>query len=231
MNLLTTVGLPALSVVSSATVAIGVKGMEVRSKRHDRDHALSLDLTKRIWDAKREALQTIVGACTAIKQQSQPVLTGPVADRAKQRRVNAVLALSQARDDLDQKGGLGAVLAWAEEPTRLEIEKLFDVIDIELAMHTRALRTIKTLPTLGISPDASDIEVKVAGDNVAIPKDAYERLTLVGNAMKQAEQSIGTNSRLNADTLIELCNNVIQKAYEDLRGKYGPNPENPKTKK
>ena len=70
LSALATVLVPVVSVVSTATVAIWTKRIDVRSKRDDREHALLLDFEQRAGEEKKVALKTLLSATMRVRRSA-----------------------------------------------------------------------------------------------------------------------------------------------------------------
>lgn len=214
-----------MSIISSAAVAIGVKGMELRDKRNDRQHQQGLELTKRTWEAKRDALQSIINSSSRIRDRCRRPGSGKGTpeEQLRRKRIDIVITLAEERKALDDRGGRGALIAWAEQPARGSIEELLDIIDAELHLHRGVLESLDVLDPL--APKQEDLDVIIKGPNhVAIRKEHFEALKAVGEAKTELRNKIGTLSKMDLRALSDQCDKVIELAVEDLRGRYGPNP-------
>ena len=195
--------------------------MDLKARDAERRHEIALDLSSRMWDAKRAALLGIIGSCIRIKQRCQPVASdgGDNEQRAIEQRAEAIRALAQERKDLDNApGGRGELIAWAEEPTRRAIEQLFELIDAEVQTWRSALGNLEA---------ASQLQHEALG---ALPKDLgnpemkkrFEEARNYGALVRGRIQEIGSGSKLDVQALGDLCDKVIRGAREDLRGQHGP---------
>jgi hypothetical protein len=221
LPLLATVGLPALSIVATAGVTIGAKAMDLKARNAERRHEIALDLSSRMWDAKRAALLGIIGSCVRIKQRCQPVASdgGDSELRAIEQRAEAIRALAQERKDLDNTpGGRGALIAWAEEPTRQAIEQLLELIDAEVEPWRSALGNLEA--ALQLQRDALGALPKELGSPEV--KKRLDEARSFSTLARDHSQEIGSGSNLDLEALADLCDKVIRGAREDLRGQHGP---------
>ncbi len=217
LPLLTTVGLPALSIVATAGVTLGVKAIDLRARDAERRHEAAQGLITRMWDAKRAALQGIIGSCVRISQQCRLINThGSDKDgREIEHRTGLLrLLMEELKEIAAAPGGRGALIAWVEEPTRHAIERLFDVIDAELEEHRSALGSLRA---------AIELQSKAIG---ALPEDMgdpdtrkrIDNFNIYNNMVRDLTQDIGSGSKLDLNALADLCDNVIREARHDLRG-------------
>lgn len=219
LQLLTTVGLPALSIVATAGVALGVKAMDLRARNAERRHEVARGLDTRMWDAKRAALEAISGSCVRIRQQCRQVdAQGSNKHEIEHRTGVLCVLVEECKEIIAAPGGRGAVIAWVEEPTRHAIEWLFNVIDAELVEHRSALGSLRAATELQgkvirvLPEDVGDPETRKGIDDFKTYNDMAGGLT----------QDIGSGSKLDLNALADLCDKVIREARDDLRGQHGP---------
>lgn len=87
------VDIAAISVVSSAVVAIGTVAVNFLSGERQRKHETDLDFEARVWEKKSAALFTVIEHCRALAD------SGPV---TADNRTEYALALSRTLDDLQE---------------------------------------------------------------------------------------------------------------------------------
>lgn len=205
--------------MATAGVALGIKAIDLKARNAERRHEVALDLSTRMWDAKRAALEGIIGSCVRIRQACQQHSDSDTGAPTTTQRTEVIRTLAQEGKDLDRApGGRGALIAWTEEPTRQAVERLLDVIDTEVQAHGSALGSLKA---------ALQLQNKAIG---ALPEDVgnpetrkrIDDFKTYNTMVRELTEKVGSSSRLDLKYLATLCDNAIREAREDLRGRYGP---------
>jgi len=202
LTALATVLVPVVSVLSTATVAIWTKRIDVRSKRDDREHALRMDFEQRAGEEKKVALKTLLAATMRVRRGAEPLAGAQ--QTVEQRRAEAIEELYEFRGRLGLDDGVAEVLIYAAEPVRKLTEQLLDEWDRQFRDHGYSLAQLDTC------------KQQLAGtcDDQA-----------TWTALKQEEASwlrrLGEESDLDVDALLALCDRTVEAARKDLRGGYG----------
>ncbi|WP_082570244.1 hypothetical protein [Mycobacterium sp. Root135] len=205
LTALATVLVPVVSVVSTATVAIWTKRIDVRSKRDDREHALVLDFEQRAGEEKKVALKTLLSATMRVRRGAEPLAGAH--QTVEQRRSEAIEELYELRGRLGLDDGVAEVLIYAAEPVRQLTELLLDEWDRQFRDHGYSLTQLDTCKQQLVAPCDDQQE---------------------WNALKSEEAAwlkrLGEESDLDVDALLALCDRTIAAARKDLRGGFGVEP-------
>ena len=142
LSFLATALVPVVSVISTATVAIWTKRIDLRSKRDDREHSLRLDFEQRAGEEKKAALKTLLGATMRVRRGAEPLAGAH--QTAEQRRAEAIEELYEFRSRLGLDDGVSEVLIYAAEPVRQLTESLLDEWDRQFRDHGYSLAQLDT---------------------------------------------------------------------------------------
>ncbi|MCV7423940.1 hypothetical protein H7K45_25635 [Mycobacterium yunnanensis] len=202
LSALATVLVPVVSVLSTATVAIWTKRIDVKSKRDDREHALRMDFEQRAGEEKKIALKTLLAATMRVRRGAEPLVGAQ--QTVAQRRAEAIEELYAFRGRLGLDDGVAEVLIYAAEPVRELTEQLLDEWDRQFRDHGYSLAQLDTCK-----------------QQLSTPCDDQAAWT----ALKEEEASwlrrLGEESDLDVDALLALCDRTTAAARKDLRGGYG----------
>lgn len=202
LSFVATALVPIVSVVSTATVAIWTKRIDVRSKRDDREHALRLDFEQRAGQEKKAALKTLLAATMRVRRGAEP-LAG--ADQTiEQRRSEAIEELYEFRGRLGLDDGVSEVLIYAAEPVRQLTEQLLDEWDRQFRENGYSLAQLDTCK-----------------QQLLATCDDQQRWTDLKGEEASWLRRLGEESELDVDALLSLCERTIEAARRDLRGGYG----------
>ncbi|GAB7069380.1 hypothetical protein H7J06_29320 [Mycobacterium hodleri] len=193
---------PVVSVVSTATVAIWTKRIDVRSKRDDREHALRLDFEQRAGQEKKVALKTLLAATMRVRRGAEP-LAG-TDQTVEQRRSEAIEELYEFRGRLGLDDGVSEVLIYAAEPVRQLTELLLDEWDRQFRDNGYSLAQLDTCK-----------------QQLLVTCDDQQRWTELKGEEATWLRRLGEESDLDVDALLSLCERTIEAARKDLRGGYG----------
>ncbi|KAA0094697.1 hypothetical protein CIW49_24390 [Mycolicibacterium sp. P1-18] len=202
LSFLTTALVPIVSVVSTATVAIWTKRLDLRSKRDDRQHSLRLDFEQRAGEEKKAALKTLLAATMRVRRGAEP-LAG-AGQTVEQRRSEAIEELYEFRGRLGLDDGVSEVLIYAAEPVRQLTEQLLDEWDRQFRDHGYSLAQLDTCK-----------------QQLVAPCDDPQRWTDLKAEEASWLRRLGEESDLDVDALMALCERTVAAARKDLRGGYG----------
>jgi hypothetical protein len=219
MTLVATIVVPTVSVIATATVAIWSKLIDASTKREDRDHERALDYEQRVWQAKNDALKRLISACRFVKSEAQ--LNTPHENR---RRAVSVQALHGFRDRIGGEDGITEIMAYAAEPVCEALDAMLDQVKTQSQRHENELRNLKGIePLLDRRVEVPTVLPEGMSESSVleeIMEELEERKSLVRNQQMNLEK-IGSESDLDLDALIALCDGVIDVARKDLQGRYG----------
>jgi hypothetical protein len=202
LSFLTTALVPVVSVISTATVAIWTKRIDLRSKRDDREHSLRLDFEQRAGEEKKAALKTLLSATMRVRRGAEPLAGAH--QTVEQRRAEAIEELYEFRGRLGLDDGVSEVLIYAAEPVRQLTEDLLDEWDRQFRDHGYSLTQLDTCK-----------------QQLLVTCDDQQRWTDLKGEEASWLRRLGEESDLDVDALLSLCVRTIEAARKDLRGGYG----------
>jgi len=207
---------PIVSVASTATVAIWTKRIDARTRREDRAQALILDYEKRAADDKKAVLKALISATLYVKRGAQYV-GADFADDSK-RRAEAIRQLYEFRMRLGLDDGIAELMVYAAGPVRDLVDLLLDEWDLQFREHGYSLTQLD-------SCKQQLIECAVDGptsDEATVYFDGEKKWSELKKQETVWLDKLGTQSGLDLDALIALCDRTLKAAHKDLRGGYGP---------
>lgn len=202
LSFLATALVPVVSVVSTATVAIWGKRIDVRSKQDDRRHALLLDFEQRAGEEKKVALKTLLAATMRVKRGAEPLAGAHQTE--EQRRSEAIAELYELRGRLGLDDGVAEVLIYASEPVRQLTEQLLDEWDRQFRDSGYSLTQLDSCK-----------------QQLQTPCDDQDQWTALKDEEAAWLKRLGDEANFDVDALLALCERTIAAARKDLRGGYG----------
>jgi hypothetical protein len=220
MNWITLVAnalVPLASVISTATVAIWTKRIDARNKAEDRRHERVLDFEKRAADDKKAVLKSLISATVYVKRAAQYEGVGTAEEIASQRRAEAIRELYDFRMRLGLDDGIAELLVYAAPPVRDVVNLLLDEWDRQFREHGYSLTQLDSCKrelaqTTACSAPREDVTVYYEGELKWSELRKVETVWL---------ERLGSESDLDLDALVELCDRTLEAAHKDLRGGYG----------
>ncbi|MET0455326.1 MAG: hypothetical protein ABW137_26095 [Mycobacterium sp.] len=219
MNWMTVVAnaiVPIVSVVSSAAVAIWTKRLDARNRRDDRRHERTLDFEKRAADDKKAVLKALISATLYVKRGAQYTGTADGAE-VDRRRAEAIGELYEFRMRLGLDDGVAELMIYAAPPVREMANLLLDEWDRQFRERGYSLTQLDSCKRQ-LAQTAVDVP----------PPD--ESTVYFGGERKWSElkkeeigwlERLGSESDLDLDALVDLCDRTLEVAHRDLRGGYG----------
>lgn len=194
-------------IASTALVAVAAQVGTALTKRVDRKQAFQLDFDKRVWEAKSAALVSVIAKCQRLKDATDVDPPGGPSPRDTNREARRKLLVIQEFDaiGLDLYGGTGAdLLAYADESVRKPFAELSKLISHEYVQQMERLVEIESIKRAKESAvDEADFDVSASLRQQEV----------------KAEIALGNASTLEVDALAKLCDQILEAARKDLRGK------------
>lgn len=191
-------------IASTAFVAVAAQVGTAATKRGDRKHASQLDFNKRVWDSKSAALVSVITQCQFLKDAADvdlPDIRSTYRD-PRRRRGSVVMACEELGNLYD---GIGAdLLAFADKSVAKPFAEVSKLVNRERSQHHSLLLRIQRRKT----------EEAQAVDEM--DSEASNRFR---NFEAAAQSVLGDASTLDVDALVKLCDQTIDAARKDLRGK------------
>lgn len=220
MNWMTLVGnalVPLASVISSATVAIWTKRIDARNKAQDRLHERVLDFEKRAAEDKKAVLKSLISATVYVKRAAQYQGVGTPEEIASQRRAEAIRELYDFRMRLGLDDGVAELMVYAAPPVRDLVTIFLDEWDRQFREHGYSLTQLDSCKrelaqTTACPPPREDATVFYEGE-------------LKWSELRKLEtgwlERLGSESDIDLDALVDLCDRTLEAAHKDLRGGFG----------
>ena len=220
MNWTTLVGnalVPLASVISSAAVAIWTKRIDARNKEADRRHERILDFEKRAADDKKAVLKSLISATIYVKRAAQYEGVGTPEEIASQRRAEAIRELYDFRMRLGLDDGVAELMVYAAPLVRDMVNRLLDEWDRQFREHGYSLTQLDSCKrqlaqTTACPAPQEDVTVYYEGEVKWSELRKVETVWL---------DRLGSESDLDLDALVNLCDRTLEAAHKDLRGGYG----------
>jgi hypothetical protein len=220
MNWTTLVGnalVPLASVISSAAVAIWTKRIDARNKEADRRHERILDFEKRAADDKKAVLKSLISATIYVKRAAQYEGVGTPEEIASQRRAEAIRELYDFRMRLGLDDGVAELMVYAAPLVRDMVNRLLDEWDRQFREHGYSLTQLDSCKrqlaqTTACPAPQEDVTVYYEGEVKWSELRKVETVWL---------DRLGSESDLDLDALVDLCDRTLEAAHKDLRGGYG----------
>jgi len=216
MTLLANALVPLASVTSSAAVAIWTKRIDARNKAEDRRHERVLDFEKRAADDKKAVLKSLISATVYVKRAAQYKGAGTAEEIASQRRAEAIRELYDLRMRLGLDDGVAELLVYAAPPVRDVVSLLLDEWDRQFREHGYSLTQLDSCKRQLAQTTACPAPLEDA--------TVYYEGELKWSELRKQEtvflDSLGRESDLDLDALVDLCDRTLEAAHKDLRGGY-----------
>jgi len=208
---------PLASVISSAAVAIWTKRIDARNKAEDRRHERVLDFEKRAAEDKKAVLKSLISATIYVKRAAQYEGAGTAEEIASQRRAEAIRELYDFRMRLGLDDGVAELMVYAAPPVRDMVSRLLDEWDRQFREHGYSLTQLDSCKrqlaqTTACPAPQEDVTVYYEGELKWSELRKVETVWL---------DRLGTESDLDLDALVDLCDRTLEAAHKDLRGGYG----------
>jgi ParB-like chromosome segregation protein Spo0J len=210
---------PVTSVVVTGLLAIWSDINDVRAKREDRQHAQALGYEKRVWQAKSDALRTLISASRLVKRKAQIAQQAGTEDR--KASVNLIQALDEFEINIGGEGGISEIVAYAAEPVRDALDEMLRLIEEQTGPDREQLSIIrKSKMQLRLLKQAAKDEDNPEVTDLDLKNLQQENATLRERRMK-ASAEIEADADIDVDAVVELCDRVIDVARQDIQGRSG----------
>jgi hypothetical protein len=198
------------------------KHIDAKSKKADRQHERALDYEQRIWQAKNDALKRLISACRFVKWQ----LTSAENTAENYRRGVTIRALDLFRERIGGEDGISEIEAYAAEPVRTALDEILQEVNEQRRIHRSPLSLLRRIGTqlMAIKDPLPDVLGTTLTETMeSLSEDAQELVHQHGRLLGQRSQAlydIGNESDLDVNSVIALCDRVIDVARKDLQGRY-----------
>jgi hypothetical protein len=213
---------PVTSVLVTGGVALWSKIIDARSRREDREHAGKLDYEGRVWQAKNEALRTIITACRYVKSEAQRKRW--LSSHDEVHRVDSlaltVRAVYRFKERLGGEDGISEITALAAQPVREALDEMLALSDAQPQKHALQLQILARIDP---QVEASKKEKLGAAARDLSPEEATNRLhehAALLSKQEDALQKIAQTTDIDVDAVIKLCDKTIDVARQDLQDRY-----------
>jgi hypothetical protein len=188
--------------------------IDARTRQADRRHERALDYEKRAWEAKNDALKSLISGCRYVKRRAEiEENAGDIIGRAV-----TIRALDLFRERIGGEDGISEVTAYAAEPVRQALDEMLKEVDAQHRKHSEHLRKLESV---GTRWDALFRQPETDESSTELPQiQRLEQLASLRSERKQALEAIGRTSGLEVDEVIALCDKVIDAAGKDVKVGY-----------
>lgn len=202
-------------VLVTQLVNVWNKRIDAGNRREDRQHERALDYEQRAWQAKSDALKHLISAGRFITWQAKS--PGAENTNEKFRRARTIRALDLFRDKIGGEDGISEVTAYAAEPVCKALGDVLDVVDVQRIRH---LKRLKSLRDIGKRMDTLRDEFLAVGPEVPDADDKLEMRLIMLNLRQRELEALGNDSDLDVDSVLALCDRLINVAQTDLKGRF-----------
>ncbi|OBB03293.1 hypothetical protein A5662_12210 [Mycobacteriaceae bacterium 1482268.1] len=192
-----------------ATAAVAISGQVFGwlGRRGDREHESALEYEKRAWEKKNPALENLIRDVSLLRRSTEPnndwTPQGITANRQLARR--RVAALQTYDEFLRSRLDTTAVLAYASPSVRKLVQQLDDTLRAQFATATLI--------------NLNNLRKRAQEKEEAIDAGNFDEAASLRQAEVVHAETIGTDVTLDVDGVQRLCDQILDAARNDLRGK------------
>lgn len=212
-----TAGVSLAGVGSTLTGVIVTQVLTARAKSADRQQERALNYEQRVWEAKNDALKSLISACRFVKSLGH--LSDAEDADENRRRAAMIRALDQFIERIGDDGGISEVTAYAAEPVRQALEEVLAEVSAQRREHNDQLFSLRRVGTQ-LSAVMRQPVTDDSGAELPEADELFRRRANLWRERGEVLDAIGGASGLDVERVTALCDRVIDVARNDLQGRY-----------
>lgn len=209
---------PVVSVVVTAGTAVWSKIIDARSKREDRANARAIDYEGRVWQAKNDVLRRLISACREVKLRAVTYQTQPDPDDLEYNIVQLAQAMGTFENAVGGEEGISEITAYSAEPVRYAVDEMLARFAEDLAPVAVPLLVYRNAE-LQLKMLKQQPKYSLGSAEPGKAKRDEERSALCERRDKSMDE-IGAKVKIDADSVVDLCDRIIDVARQDLQGRF-----------
>ncbi|WP_141772778.1 hypothetical protein [Mycobacterium malmoense] len=212
-----TAGVSLAGVGSTLAGVIVTQVLAARTKSADRQQERALNYEQRVWEAKNDALKSLISACRFVKSLGH--LSDAEDADENRRRAAMIRALDQFIERIGDDDGISEVTAYAAEPVRQALEEVLAEVAARRREHKDQLFRLQRVGAQLIAVMRQPV-TDDSGAELPEADEVFRRHANLRRERGDALDAIGGASDLDVERVIALCDRVIDVARNDLQSRY-----------